>query len=54
MCIEENNIQALISMGADVNFQDKKGQSMLHIAVSRYIQNQEDYGFYKEIIKEML
>ena len=27
---------------------------MLHIVVARYITNQEDYGFYKEIIKELL
>ena len=39
MCIEENNIQALISLGADVNFQDSKGQSMLHISIARFVQN---------------
>lgn len=54
MSIEENNIQALISLGADVNHQDHKGQSILHIAVARYVENQDDYAFYKEILKEML
>lgn len=54
MSIEENNIQALISLGADINKQDNKQQSILHIAIARYIENQDDYGFYKEILKEML
>lgn len=54
MAIEENNFQALLSLGADVNKQDDLNQSMLHVAISRYIEDQENYSYYKEMIKEML
>jgi hypothetical protein len=27
---------------------------MLHVAISRYIEDQENYSYYKEMIKEML
>jgi hypothetical protein len=54
MAIEENNFQALLSLGADVNKQDELNQSMLHVAISRYIEDQENYSYYKEMIKEML
>ena len=54
MSIEENNIQALLSLGADINLQDNHGDSMLHVALARYINDQENYGVYKEVIKEML
>lgn len=37
MNIEENNIQALLSMGADINLQDERGDSMLHVAVARFV-----------------
>ena len=31
--IEENNIQALLSMGADINMQDNSHNSILHLAL---------------------
>jgi ankyrin repeat protein len=37
MSIEENNVQALLSLGSDINFQDNKGDTMLHVALARYI-----------------
>jgi ankyrin repeat protein len=40
MSIEENNIQALLSLGADINLQDKEGNSMLHVAINGYIDDQ--------------
>jgi len=54
MNIEENNIQALLSLGADINNQDNRGDSMLHILLARYINDQENYGVYKEVIKQLL
>jgi hypothetical protein len=41
-------------LGADVNKQDDLNQSMLHVAISRYLEDQENYYYYKEMIKEML
>ena len=41
-------------MGADVNKQDELKQSILHVAISRYLEDQENYFYYKEMIKEML
>jgi hypothetical protein len=54
MAIEENNIQALLSLGADINLQDRQGDSMLHVALARYVDDQDNFGVYKEIIKEIL
>ena len=54
MALEENNIQALLSLGADINHQDYSGSSMLHVAITRYIEDQENFGIYKEVIKELL
>lgn len=54
MNIEENNIQALLSIGSDINLQDNYGDSMLHVAIARYIGDQENFGVYKEVIKEIL
>ena len=54
MNIEEKNIQALISMNAQVNDQDNKGDSLLHLALARYIEDQENYGVYKEVFKMLL
>lgn len=54
MNIEENNIQALLSLGADINLQDNYGDSVLHVAVARFVNDQENFGVYKEVIKEML
>ncbi len=39
MSIEENNIQALLSLGAKINHQDRKGQSMLHVAIARFVED---------------
>jgi len=39
MALEENNIQALLSLGADINQQDFSGSSMLHVAITRYIED---------------
>lgn len=36
MKLQENNMRALISLGADVNMQDKRGDSPLHIALQFY------------------
>ena len=27
---------------------------MLHVAINRYIEDQENFGIYKEVIKELL
>ena len=54
MCIEEKSIQALISMGADINCVDSKGNSLLHLGLARYIDDQENYGVYKEVFKMLL
>ena len=54
MNIEENNIQALLSLGASINQQDRQGNSPLHLALISYIDDQENYLVYKEIIKEIL
>jgi len=54
MALEESNIQALLSLGADINFQDNLGDSLLHVAVSRFLDDQQNFGIFKEIIKEML
>ena len=40
MSIEESNIQALLSLKSDINAQDAKGKSMLHVALLRYIDDQ--------------
>ena len=39
MALEENNIQALLSLGANINQQDNSGSSMLHVAIVRYIED---------------
>lgn len=54
MSIEENNIQALLSLGSNINLQDKQGNSMLHVAINGYIDDQQNFGVYKEVIKEIL
>ena len=37
-----------------MNKQDDLNQSMLRVAISRYLEDQENYYYYKEMIKEML
>lgn len=37
MSIEEYNIHALMSLGSDINKKDKKGDSVLHVALARYV-----------------
>ena len=37
MNIEENNIQALLSLGADINQKDHQGNSPLHLAIVSYV-----------------
>jgi hypothetical protein len=54
MSIEEYNIHTLMSLGSDINKKDKKGDSVLHVALARYIDDQENYGLYKEVIKSIL
>lgn len=54
MSIEESNIQALLSLGADINAQDLRGDSMLHVAIVRYVDDQQNYNVYKEVVKEIL
>ena len=54
MSIEEYNIHALMSLGSDINKKDNKGDSVLHVALARYIDDQENYGLYKEVIKSIL
>ena len=54
MALEENNIQALLSLGADINQRDNSGSSMLHVAIVRYVEDQENFGIYKEVVKELL
>jgi len=54
MNIEENNIQALLSLGANINQQDRQGNSPLHLTIISYIDDQDNYLVYKEIIKEIL
>lgn len=54
MSIEENNIQALLSIGANINQQEKQGNSALHLAVNRYIDDQDNYFIYKAIMKQLL
>ena len=54
MSIEENNIQALLSIGANINQQDKQGNSALHLAVNRYVDDQDNYFIYKAIMKQLL
>jgi hypothetical protein len=39
MALEENNIQALLSLGANINQQDHSGSSMLHVAIVRFIED---------------
>lgn len=43
-----------MSLKADINAQDLRGNSMLHVALARYVEDQDDYSVYKEIIKEIL
>ena len=54
MNIEESNIQALLSLGSSINHCDNQGDTSLHLAVVRFMDDQENYGVYKEIMKEML
>ena len=54
MNIEENNIQGLLSLKSDITALDSEGNSMLHVALSRYIKDQENFNVYKEVIKSML
>jgi hypothetical protein len=54
MSIEEKNIQALISMGSKVNDQDFKGDSLIHLALARYVDDVDNFGVYQEIIKMLL
>ena len=54
MSIEESNIEAMLSLGSDINQKDKQGDTSLHLALVRYVDDQENYGVYKEIIKLLL
>lgn len=54
MSIEDYNMQALLSLGANINHQDKFGDSMLHLAIARYIADQDNFETYKEMLKSML
>jgi ankyrin repeat protein len=54
MSIEEYNIHALMSLGSEINKKDKLGDSVLHVALARFIDDQDNYGLYKEVIKSIL
>jgi len=40
MNIEENNIQTLLSLGGDINYQDHQGNTPLHLTIISYIDDQ--------------
>ena len=48
------NVQLLIKLGADINSQDIRGQTPLHLAVMRIAAQPDDFIIYKKIIKELL
>ena len=48
------NVQLLIKLGADINSQDIRGQTPLHLAVMRIAAQPDDFNDYKKIIKELL
>ena len=52
--LEENNIQALLSLDSDILAQDYRGNTVIHIALSRFLEDQDNFSIYKEIIKELL
>jgi hypothetical protein len=43
---EELNIQALLSLGSDINSKDINGNSILHLSVERYFEDQENFVLY--------
>lgn len=54
MSIEDYNMQALLSLGAEINHQDNFGDSILHLAIVRYIADQDNFDTYKAMLKQML
>ena len=54
MSLEEFNIQIFLSLGSEINLQDDQGNSSLHLALLRYIDDQDNYQTYKAIIKQLL
>eukprot|EP00347_Sterkiella_histriomuscorum_P010121 403377524 len=47
-------VEALLGLGANPNSQIREGQSCLHLAVTKFIEETEDYEEPKRIIKELL
>ena len=48
------NVQLLIKLGANVDAQDIRGHTPLHLAVMRIAAQPDEYDAYKKIIKELL
>lgn len=49
--LEEKNMQAMISLGVDLNAQDIQGNTVLHLAIIRFIDDQDNYQVYKRVVK---
>ncbi len=48
------SVECLLGMGVDLNAQTKDGQSALHLAVVKMIEEPEEFEDLKRIIKELL